>query len=340
MKNKTRQMIMILLVVPMLFLAACGGNGGTDGTSNESSGQKIVFADAGWDSLRFHNWVARTILQAGYGYETSVTQGSTPVTILGLRKGQIDVYMELWVQNVKDVYHEAIESGDIKKLSVNYDDNHQGFFVPTYVIEGDSERGIKPMAPDLKSVKDLLKYPDVFNEDNSGKARIYGSPLGWAVGKIMKQKVKAYGLDAEYKYFPPGSGTALKTSLISAYENGEPWVGYMWGPTWMLGKFDMTLLKEPPYDPQVWKDSKATAFPKSPVVIAVNSKFAKKDPEVVKFLKQYQTSADLTNEALVYMHKNKASAEEAAHWWMKKHPDLWTKWVPKEIAQKVKKAIQ
>ena len=36
------------------------------------------------------------------------------------------------------------------------------------------------------------------------------------------------------------------------------------------------------------------------------------------------------------MEENDADAKEAAIWWMKEHEDRWTKWVPEDIAEKVK----
>ncbi|HET7658349.1 MAG TPA: glycine betaine ABC transporter substrate-binding protein, partial [Bacillales bacterium] len=220
-------------------------------------------------------------------------------------------------------------------------DDKQGLFVPTYMIKGDKKRGIKPVAPDLKSVKDLPKYKDLFKDPSDpSKGRIVGSPTGWNVDKILRKQVKAFGLDQSFNYFSPGSQTALTTSLVKAYKAGKPWVGYYWGPTWVLGKYDMTLLKEPKYDPQVWKKTKACAFPNVPVVVGVNSDFAKKAPDVVKFLSHYKTSADLTNEGLAYMQDHDATAKEAAQWWLKQHTDLWTKWVPADVAKKVKKSLK
>ncbi|HEU5141421.1 MAG TPA: ABC transporter substrate-binding protein [Bacillales bacterium] len=321
--------IMITVLIPVLLLAACGTSGGSnskggnESTAENSNGadkEKIVFADAGWGSIRVHNWVARTIIEEGYGYPTGVTQGSSPVTILGLQNGDIDVYMEIWTQNVKEPWQKALKSGKVKQVSVNYDDNKQGFYVPTYVIEGDPERGIEPMAPDLKTTKDLLKYTDVFG------GRIVGAPLGWSVEGVAKQQMKKYGLKGKYDYFPPGSGTSLKASLKKAYQDGKPWVGYMWGPTWILGKYDMTLLKG--------------SFPQNDVLVAIHKKLSDQAPEVVEFLSQYQTSADLTNAALAYMHKNEATPKETAKWFLRNHKELWTQWVPKDVAQKVKKAIQ
>ncbi|HEU5138983.1 MAG TPA: ABC transporter substrate-binding protein [Bacillales bacterium] len=323
--------MIITVLIPVLLLAACGTGGGSNsgggnekaagnGNGTDTHSQKIVFADAGWGSIRFHNWVARTIIEEGYGFPTGVTQGSSPVTILGLQNGDIDVYMEIWTQNVEEPWQKALKSGKVKQVSVNYDDNKQGLYVPTYVIEGDSERGIQPMAPYLKTTKDLLKYADLF------EGRIVGAPLGWSVESVCKQQMEKYGLKGKYEYFSPGSGTSLKASLKRAYEDGKPWVGYMWGPTWILGKYDMTLLEG--------------SFPQNDVLVAIHKKLSDQAPKVVKFLSQYETSAALTNAALAYMHKNEASPEEAAKWFLRNHEELWMKWVPKNIAQKVKTAIQ
>src|SRR5690625_6637121 len=113
------------------------------------------------------------------GYDTDIISGSTAATIQGLREGDINVYMEIWTDNIKDVYEEALEAGDIEKVSTNFDDNEQGLYVPTYVIEGDPERGIEPMAPDLRTVEDLKDYPDVFEDpEDPGKGRIINGPTG------------------------------------------------------------------------------------------------------------------------------------------------------------------
>lgn len=342
-KKYLRPLCLILLMVPMLFITACG-NGGTSGGSSSSSSKSkvgtIVFADAKWDSIEFHNWVARTILEKGYGYKTSVQSGSTAATFLGFRRGKIDVYMEVWTSNIKKIYQKAIKSGDIQKVSVNYADDKQGLFVPTYMIKGDPKRGIKAVAPDLKSVKDLPKYKNLFKDPTDpSKGQIIGSPTGWSVDKILRKQIKAFGLDKSYNYVSPGSQTALTTSLVKAYKQGKPWVGYYWGPTWVLGKYNMTLLKEPKYSKKIWNSTKACQFPKEPVVVAVNSDFAKKAPDVVKFLSHYKTSAALTNEGLAYMKNHKASPKQAAQWWLKKNTKLWTKWVPAKVAKKVKKSL-
>jgi glycine betaine/proline transport system substrate-binding protein len=327
-------------IAMLCLLIGLGVYSGTQNKSVLKNKGNIVFADAGWDSLRIHNEIAGFILEKGYGYHTSVINGSTPATLTGLKNGEIDVYMEVWPNNVKELYEKMIKSGDIKEVGVNYKAKGQGFFVPTYMIKGDPEKGIKPITPDLKTVQDLKKYWKVFKDPTDPtKGRIVGAPSGWAANKIMHAKMNTYGLDKNFNYFTPGSSSALATSIVTAFKNHEPWVGYYWTPTWITAMYDLTLIKEPAYNAKIYNKNYGTAFPPDKVVIAVNSSMVKKAPEVVSFLKNYHTSNKLTEEFLAYKQKNNASNHEAAIWWLKKHKDLWTKWVPADVAKKVEAAL-
>lgn len=321
-----------------MALTGCGGNKDT-GQSNQQ--ESIIFADAGWDSIRFHNEVAAFIIENGYGYKTDILPGSTSATFAGFRKGDIDVYMEVWTDNLVDVYQEAIDSGDIIEVSTNFDDNAQGLYVPTFLIEGDKEKGIEPIAPDLKTVNDLKQYWELFkDQEDPTKGRIYGSPPGWNVDKIMQQKVETYGLDKMFNYFSPGSDTALGASIASAVERGEPWIGYYWEPTWILGKYDMTLLEEEPYDEEKWNNGYGSGFPPMPVTVCIHKDLKDSAPQVATFLENYKTSSEITSKALAYMQATDADTNQAAKWFLKEYEELWATWVSEEAVEKVKLALK
>lgn len=338
-KNKILAAGLILLL--LLVLAGCSQQPAAQtGQTTDVEKPTLVLADAGWDSIQFHNAVVKLIVENGYGYKTEVMNGSTPITFTGLVEGDIDIYTEVWTTNIGDKYEQAIKNKDIYELSVNFDDNAQGLYVPTYLIKGDPSRGIEAKAPDLKSVKDLPKYWELFKDpEDPSKGRIYGSIPGWEADKILSEKIKSYGLDKYYNYFNPGSDTALSTSMVKAYEEGKPWLGYYWEPTWIMGKLDMTLLEDEPYSDELWNDGYKCEFPAVPVTVAVHKDMLNKAPEVVEFLKNYKTSSALTSEALAYMQDNDAQPIDAAKWFLKEHEDIWTKWVPADIADKVKKAL-
>lgn len=320
MNLKNKYWLFISVFVVMISLVACG---------SDESDETIVFAAPEWQSIDFHNAVAQIIAEEGYGYKTDLLPGSSPATLQGLRNGEIDVYMETWIENFKDQYEAGIEEGDIVELSTNFDDNDQGLYVPTYMIEGDEERGIEPMAPDLQSVADLEEYWELFEDpEHPDLGRIYGALPGWEADNIMKEMYEAYGLDETYNYFQPGSEAALNTSLIRAYDNGDPWVGYNWEPTWIIGLYDMTLLED-----------EKEFFVSQPVTVSVHESFMDRAPDLVEFLEQYETSSEITSEALGYMEENDADEWEAAEWFLTEYEELWTEWVPEGVAEAVKAAL-
>lgn len=329
------KILAIILVASLMVITGCSSDGGSAGGD-----KTIVFADAGWDSIKLHNEIAGFIIENGYGFKTDVLPGSTSATFAGFRRGDIDVYMETWTDNLIDVYEEAIESGEIIEVSVNFDDNAQGLYVPTVMIKGDAARGIEPIAPDLEYMTDLEKYWELFKDPEvPTKGRIYGAPPGWNVDTIMQTKVETYGLDDSFNYFSPGSDTALSTSLAAAAEKDEAWVGYYWEPTWVLGKYDMTLLKEEPYDKDKWDNGYGSAFPPMPVTVCVYKNLEEEAPGVYGFLENYETSSEITNKALAFMQETDADTEEAAMWFFEEYEDLWKGWVPADVAEKVSTAL-
>src|SRR5699024_1876061 len=133
----------------------------------------------------------------------------------------------------------------------------------------------------------------------------------------ITEKFETYGLGETMNNFIPGSDSALVADLVDKYEKGEAWVGYYWSPTWVTAKYDLTLLEEPEFDQEIWNETKGTEFPPNDVTVAVHKDFPDQAPDVTEFLEKYETSNDLTEEALNYMEENDSSAEEAGKWWMK-----------------------
>ncbi|MFR1807428.1 MAG: glycine betaine ABC transporter substrate-binding protein [Pygmaiobacter massiliensis] len=298
----------------------------------------IVFADAGWDSSKFHNAVAGLIAESVYGYTWSETTGSSTVLLEGMKKGEIDVFMEMWTDNIAS-YDEDIANGRIQEMGTNFDDNMQGFYVPRYVIEGDPERGIEPMAPELRNVADLANYASLFkDEEQPSKGRIYGAIPGWEIDNVMYKKYQHYGLDKNFVYFRPGSDASLSAAITSAYEKGEPIVAYYWEPTWLMGKYDFVLLQDAPYDPIGFAEGK-TACPAVNVTISTSNAFAEKNPEFCRFLSKYRTSSALTSEALAYMQDTGANYVDTAKWFLGEHPELLDQWLAPDDVSKVEAAI-
>jgi glycine betaine/proline transport system permease protein/glycine betaine/proline transport system substrate-binding protein len=353
--NLKKKLALLLALLMLVTAAGCGASSGSasSGPAETSGGNaaeasaapsapvektEIVFADPGWDSILFHNAVAGLVAEEVFGYTWSEVTGSTPICHEALMSGDLDVHMEVWTDNIATYEDDAAE-GRLQELSTNYDDDMQGFYVPRYVIEGAAARGIAPMAPDLKPVEDLKKYPDVFkDEEDPSKGRVYGAIPGWAIDEIMHKKYEYYGLDESFNYFQPGSDAALSAAMVSAYDKGEPIVAYYWEPTWLVGMYDFVLLEDAPYSEEAFYEG-ACACPAVPVTVCVGNDFYASNPDYCAFLSKYQTSSALTGEALAYMQDSGADYEEAARWFLQQHPELIDEWLDADQASTLKAAL-
>jgi len=106
--------------------------------------EKVIFGDLDWDSSRFHVGVASFIAKHGYECETDRIPGTTTPMLTALGSGDVHVLMEIWKQNVKDAWAKLENDNKVQDLGLNFPDGIQGWFVPRYLVEGDSNRKIAP----------------------------------------------------------------------------------------------------------------------------------------------------------------------------------------------------
>ena len=117
----------------------------------------------------------------------------------------------------------------------------------------------------------------------------------------------------------------------------------------MLGKYDMVMLKEPEYNEEIWKKldkaksgkgMKATAYPTIKVIIGMNKKFAAAAGPITQMLSKYHLDGDSVAKALVFMKENrdKTGAKAAADF-LKNNQTIWTRWVPADVAAKIKASL-
>lgn len=290
----------------------------------------ITIGEGNWDSNAFHDQVAKIMIEEGYGVEVDVVPATTAVMVSGLKSNDVNLTMELWSENV-ETYAEDVKNGDYIYVSTNYADNAQGIYIPRYLQEE---------YPDLVTVKDLLKYPELFpNPEGGDKGIIYGGTEGWAATTHLHKKMEEYGLDAEFTFKTIDSTASLNATLASAYKQEEPWVGYNWEPTWALGLYDMVLLEDSDYSTEDFSNG-IGAFPSVHVNVMVDTTFEETYPDVFLFLQNYETTSAIASEALAYMQENEVEAEEAAIWFLLNNKDLWESWVTEDAYNNILDAIE
>jgi len=300
----------------------------------------VVFAGLDWASNAIHVAIARRILEVGYGCETTELPGSTIPLLAGLRRGDVDVTMEIWAQSAGEVWREGLERGDVVSVGVAMPDAVQGWYVPRYLVEGPQAE-----APGLKSVFDLPQYKELFKDpEQPSKGRFYNCILGWTCEVWNTKKLHAYGLNDHYTNFRPGAGPALAAAIASAYKRGKPILAYYWGPTWVLGKYDLVKLEEPPFDAEVWaametsdRPDKAVAYPLQAVEIGMYKDTAEAAPELAALFSRYGLSNALVSELLAWMQDERSRrAGDAADKFFLEHEAIWSTWVDEDAAQRLR----
>lgn len=318
----------VLVVAGLLAVGLTGC-----GPSSSGAPVKIVATENAWDSQYVHNAIAKIVVEHAFdGYVFETSSASSDMNWLSLVAGDIDLDIESWTDNVAS-YPEDKAKGDIVDVGVLVPDSRQGLYVPRYVIEGDPERGIEPMAPDLHTVKDLLKYPDVFPDDEDpSRGCMYGGTPGYMADEVLHKKYEAYGLNEKFAYKRLGSEATSFASLAAAYNVGEAWVGYCYEPSWIAGKLDLVLLEDEPYNADLFFEGKC-AYPSQDLKIVSSKYFAEKAPELVPFFQNYVTGNGPISEAVAYLDETKASYEETAIWFMRQNDELIDQWLPEKNAK-------
>ena len=333
------------VVVPIFLIGACSQGLGSapadDKITIDCNGvdRAIVFAGLDWQSAQIHNHIAGRILQDGFGCKFE----DTPVPLVqGLVRGEIDIVMEVWINTVPDTYREAITTGAVVDLGLNISAGEYSFLVPRYVIEGDTARGIQPMAPDLRTVADLSRYSSVFQDaEQPGRGLYHNCIASWKCEQINTDKLATYGLDMSFTNFRPENSRELVTSLSTAYEKGEPWLGYYWGPTWVLGSFDMVVITEPEYSEDCWVvGNHGCAYPAMPVNVAISKGFSEVAAgPIVDFLRAYEMDQQLMSELMAYNIDEQTAAADVAVYFLANKSHVWTDWVTDEVADRIKASL-
>ena len=289
----------------------------------------IVFADLNWNSVQLQNRIARQIVEHGYGHPTNLVSGSSATLLQGLRDGDIDVAMEIWLPNQSEIWQEALSAGEVLSLGTSLGTDWQSAFViPAYLQE---------QYPGLDSVEDLKnpQYKRLFaTSDSGGKARLVSCVVRRACEAENRAQIQGYGLADHVHIVNPSSGTALNDSLHDAYGRQEPWLGYQWGTNDPALLLDLVRLEEPEYSDECWRTTQACAHEDATILIGANSDLPAQARGVVEFLRQWDFEVDphLKNVVRWRVFNPNASIGDAALYWLENNVDIWSNWVTPEAA--------
>lgn len=282
--------------------------------------------------------IHRFVVENGYGCNTETLPTETIPGLAALERGDLDVYSEVWPISMGHIWEDVIEGGKVISSGHLFDAG-EGWFIPKYVQE---------RFPDLKSVADLPKYKDEFQDPESpNKGRFYGCPAGWSCDVISANLFKAYDLGDSYTYYQPGTGAAQKAALMSEYRRQNNIVFYYWYPTPLVGALDLVELELPEYDAEKYKclsdsecpDPQPSDFPVTPAYTALNADFAGEAPQLKALFDNNFIPLDSIYAALAELEESGDEPADIAIWYLNNYPEVWTEWVPEDVAERVQAAL-
>ncbi|WP_459618625.1 ABC transporter substrate-binding protein [Bordetella sp. 2513F-2] len=327
----------ILAAASLILGTASGVNAHAQSPACELD-RPMKFGGMNWESNLMLVEVQRYIVEHGYGCKTSVEQGDTLPMFAALQRGDVDVNTEVWISQMQQAWDEALAAGKVQALGTVFTGT-DGWYVPRYTAD---------RFPQLRRVADLKGLHDAFVDDEDPqKGRIYGCAVGWTCGTINANLLKAFGLQDEYLVYSPGNAAAQRAAIVSAYKRKKDIVFYYWTPTSLIGSLDLVKLELPPVnqralacitDPKC-QDPQPTGLAAYPVVTAVNTAFVARAPRLAEFLSKVNVPEAAVTEALGQMERERLEIDEAAMYFLKKYPEVWNKWVPADVALRVRNEL-
>lgn len=297
---------------------------------DDSRKEPIIFSNLNWTSAEVQNQIVSYIVNNGYGYPVDLIDGDTVSLWQGLLNGDTHVTMEIWPAQQQWI-DELEDDTVITLLGDSLDENWEGWVIPQYV---------KDENPGLVSVTDIPDYAELFvTADSRGRARFISCIAGWACEQVNEEKFDSYGLRDSLYVVDPGSGAALFADLEASYDRGDAWLGYIWGPTKPTATLDLYRLEEPEWTQECWDSGKACAYPASAVRIAVASELVDRAPDVVEFLRAWDFKASEQVGTDIWMSDNDETPEAAALYYLRTYRDIWSAFVPDDVAAKVDAAL-
>ena len=303
----------------------------------------VTIASMNWQSAEVIAEIDKMILSEGYGCDAELVAGDTMPTFTSMNeKGEPDLAPELWVNAVREPLDAAVAEGElIIAAEVLADGGVEGWWIPKYVADAN---------PDIKTPQDALARPDLFPApEDPDMGGVFNCPSGWNCQISTGNLFEAYdGEDKGFELVDTGSAAGLDGSIAKAYEREEGWLGYYWAPTAILGRYDMVKLDMGEHDKSEWDtctavldcaDPKPNGWAKSEVFSVVTDEFADKAGVAMDYISNRQWSNDTVNGLLAWMTDNQATGEEGAIHFLENNEDVWTAWVPDDVAEKVRAAL-
>ena len=185
--------------------------------------------------------------------------------------------------------------------------------------------------------------------EDASKGGVIQGPQGWGDTVVTAQLYKALDLNNHgFVLVPSGSAAALDGAIAKAYEQQQGFIAQYWAPTSLLVKYPMVRLTMD-HDAAEWArctsvqdcpDPKPNYWAQAEMVTLASADFsANADPAVLGYFGARSWTQNEVSAVMAWMSDNQANGEDGAKWFLANMPDVWTKWVPADVAEKIKAGL-
>jgi len=299
-KKITKKSILFMLFVFMFSVVLVGAKFSAVGASEKGT---IKLGWTSWVEDEAGMQVAKYILENKMGYKVEPILGDMGVIAAGLKKGDIDVFLEFCLPSCHKDYWSNIAQ-DTVIAGTFYHPTTQAWAIPDYIPK------------DKLNTIDDLKKPDV-REKLDGK--IIGIEPGAGLMRRSKRMIKIYGLDYE---LVSGSEPAMLAALKKAVKNKDWIVVTLWVPHFAYAQWPLRNLVET-------KEKIVGALDSCHVI--TRSGFGSDYPDVFRFFSRFNWNVAEINKLIYQTGVEKKPVEEAAKEFVESHQKLVEYWITGEL---------
>jgi len=320
-----------------LLVSGCASKADrTAGATNSTVNQEVAAALQEEGTIEFfdHAWTSSTIqaevlaqVFEKLGGDASVkTAAHVDSAFVTLSKDPDVFDPEVWTILWEPQIEQYVERD--KTVEIFYESEltaEEGWYVPTYVIEGDAERGIEPTCPGLPDWQALNDCADVFaTAKTAPKGQYTSGAKEWGPYYGDPQRIENLGLDYQIEY--AGSEAALMAEWRRAYEQGEPFLGLMWTPTYTGLKYDVTRVEFPPYSEDCWGSTFACNWDNIEILGLSSPEFREAHPTGSKILDKYDLNDEQLLDIMTRVEEKGLTPKDAVAEWIEENPEVWQAW--------------
>jgi glycine betaine/proline transport system substrate-binding protein len=274
--------------------------------------EPIKLAMLEWTGSHISTHIAGQLLEKlGYKVEY-VTAGNFP-QFSGLADGSLSASVEVWLNNVGDIYPKALKEKKIENIGLLNLETREGWIYPKYMEQ------ICPGLPEWSALNKPECVQALSTPETAPNGRFLDYPADWGsrAATIIADN------NMPYTAVPAGSEGALVAELESAAAAQKPLMMMFWAPHYALAEVDVNWVKMPPCKTQ----EETHCITPPDVAKIVWSGFGQKWPAAYEFLKHFEMNAADQQVMMLRVDKKGEKLEAVAKDWIDQNEAVWKPWL-------------